>query len=61
MFYSLLNHFIANVLGIEPGILYYSGMDVHIYNNQMDMAKELITRTWHDLPKLIIKKDKDFR
>ncbi|WPK39245.1 thymidylate synthase [Pseudomonas phage Deifobo] len=57
MFYSLLNHFIANVLGIEPGILYYSGMDVHIYNNQMDMAKELITRTWHDLPKLIIKKD----
>lgn len=57
MFYGLLNKIIAKYLHIESGKLVGIGMDVHIYENQMVMAKELINRTWFDLPTLKINKD----
>lgn len=57
MGYALLNHIIAKYLKIVPGKLFYVGMDVHIYENQMDMARELVDRTWFDLPTLKINKE----
>jgi len=57
MFYGLLNIIIAKYLGIESGKLVGIGMDVHLYENQIEMAKELVDRTWFDLPRLNINKD----
>lgn len=57
MGYALLNHIFAKHLGYEPGELVYMGWDVHIYQNQMDMVKEQLTREPRPLPKLEIKKE----
>jgi len=57
MSYALLNHIFAKHLGLIPGDLIYMGHDVHIYQNQMDMVKEQLTRTPKALPTLNIKKD----
>lgn len=57
MGYALLNHLFAKHLGYEPGELVYMGWDVHIYQNQMDMVKEQLTREPRPLPTLVIKKD----
>lgn len=57
MGYAFLNHLFAKYLDLTPGELVYMGWDVHIYNNQLDMCKEQITRTPVVLPELLIKKD----
>ncbi|AZZ16426.1 thymidylate synthase [Providencia huaxiensis] len=31
--YALLTHILASICGVEPGVLVFSGADVHIYNN----------------------------
>jgi thymidylate synthase len=55
--YALLNHIFAKHLGLVPGELVYFGWDVHIYQNQMEMVKEIVEREPRALPQLIIKKD----
>lgn len=57
MSYALLNHIFAKHLGLTPGDLVYFGWDVHIYQNQIVMAKELVTRAPKSLPVINIKKD----
>ena len=57
MSYALLNHIFAKHLGLEPGELVYMGWDVHIYQNQIEMAKEQILRDPKPLPQLKINKD----
>lgn len=57
MSYALMNHIFAKHLGMAPGELVYMGWDVHIYQNQMDMVKEQLTREPKPLPTLNIKKD----
>jgi len=57
MGYALLNHIFAKHLGLTPGELVYMGWDVHIYQNQMDMVREQLTRTPRKLPTFNIKKD----
>lgn len=57
MGYALLNHIFAKYLGLTPGELVYFGWDVHIYQNQMDMVKEQLTREPKPLPTFNIKKD----
>lgn len=57
MSYALINHIFAKHLGLTPGDLVYMGWDVHIYQNQMDMVDEMLTRTPRMLPVLNIKKD----
>ena len=57
MGYALLNHLFAKLLNLEPGELVYSGADVHIYNNQIEMAEQQILRKPGTLPTLIIHKD----
>ncbi|QDJ96537.1 thymidylate synthase [Xanthomonas phage Xoo-sp13] len=57
MGYALLNHVFAKFLNLEPGELFAVGMDVHLYANQMDIARQQIDRTPYPLPKLVIHKD----
>lgn len=56
MSYALLNHVFAKLLKLEPGVLGFTGMDVHLYQNQLDMAKEQLTRSYTALPELVIRK-----
>lgn len=55
--YALINHIFAKYLGYKPGELVYFGWDVHIYQNQIEMCKEIIQRDPRPLPTLNIKKD----
>lgn len=55
--YALINHMLAKLLGLEVGELVYMAGDVHIYNNHLERAKELLNREPLPLPKLNIKKD----
>ena len=57
MSYALINHIFAKHLGLIPGELVYMGWDVHIYQNQMEMVNEMLTRTPRALPTINIKKD----
>jgi thymidylate synthase len=57
MGYAFLNHAFSKVLGLKPGKLRFEGIDAHIYNNQVDMVKEQITREPYAMPQLHIKKD----
>lgn len=57
MSYALINHIFAKHLGLIPGDLVYMGWDAHIYQNQMDMVKEMLGRTPRALPTIVIKKD----
>jgi len=57
MSYALLNHIFAKYLGFLPGETVYMGWDAHIYQNQISMAKEQLTREPKSLPQLRINKD----
>jgi thymidylate synthase len=57
MGYALLNIAFSKYLGLEPGHLVYFGNDVHIYDNQLEMAKQQILREPFELPKLELTKD----
>lgn len=57
MSYALINMMIAKLLGIKSGHLVFFGNDLHIYNNQIDIANEQITRQPLKLPTLIINKE----
>lgn len=57
MGYALLNMIFAKYLNLKPGKLFAVGMDVHLYSDQIEMAEEMVNRTWFDLPILNIKKD----
>lgn len=57
MSYAFLNVAFAKLLKLEPGELVFFGNDVHIYNNQLPMAQEQITREPRSLPTLTITKE----
>lgn len=57
MGYALLNMVFAKYLGLEPGKLVYFGNDVHLYQNQLPMAKEQVQRVPRELPKMLINKE----
>lgn len=57
MGYALLNMVFAKYLGLQPGKLVYFGNDVHIYQNQIEMAREQIQRAPRALPRLLINKE----
>ena len=60
--YAVLQSLIAHCTGLEPGMLYWSIKDAHIYVNQVDGIKEQIERyeTLEDLeaPELWLNPDK---
>ena len=55
--YALINHIFAKHLGLIPGELVYFGWDVHLYQHQMGVTRQLLERTPNPLPTLNIKKD----
>lgn len=57
MGYALLNIAFAKALSLEPGILGYMGEDVHLYSNQLNIAREQIQRIETDLPKITLNKE----
>ena len=57
MGYALLNHAFAKYLGLKPGKLCAMGNDVHLYDNQLEIAGEQVRRMPTSLPTLTINKD----
>lgn len=57
MGYALLNEVFSKYLKLTPGILGYLGEDVHLYANQIDMAKEQTLRIPSKLPTIRINKN----
>jgi thymidylate synthase len=57
--YALLTHLIAKECNLEVGDFVHTLGDAHIYKNHLSQVKEQLSRTPRDLPKLVIKTDKD--
>ena len=59
--YAVLVHMLAQVTGFKPGELVHVIADAHIYDRQIPIVKELITRPTHPAPKFYMNPDvKDF-
>jgi len=54
--YAMLTHMIAQQCDLEVGDFIWSGGDVHLYANHFEQAKQQLTRTPFELPKLVIKR-----
>ena len=54
--YALLAHMLALETGYEVGELVYSGVDVHLYSNHTEQAKEQLKREPKGFPTLIVNK-----
>jgi len=59
MGYAMLNHAFAKYLNLEPGKLLAMGTDVHLYDNQLEIAAVQVERDPFPLPKLTITKELD--
>ena len=57
--YALLTHLIAKECNLEVGDFVHTLGDAHIYKNHLSQVKEQLSRTPRELPKLVIKTDKD--
>jgi len=55
VFYALLTHMLAEVTNMVVDEFIWVSGDTHLYTNQWDAAKEILTREPHPLPKLKIK------
>lgn len=55
--YALLLLMVAQVVGMQPKELVYDTSDTHIYRNQVDQVKELLTRSPRQLPRVEINPD----
>jgi thymidylate synthase len=58
MCYGLITFLFAKAHGLEVGELLMTSIDTHLYNNGMEVYKEMIDNPkYFDLPKLVIHKD----
>lgn len=55
--YALLTMMLAQVAGLEPGELIWSGGDCHLYSNHIEQAQLQLTRQPFALPRMLIKPD----
>lgn len=57
--YAILTHMIAQCVNMSVGELVYHGMDVHLYENHIDAAKEQLERDpcKYKLPKLVLNRN----
>ena len=58
--YGLLLEIIAKAVNMIPEDLIGNLGDVHLYSNHIEQAKEQLTRSAYDLPKLVINKTDEF-
>jgi len=49
-FYALYTMILAQITGKKPGILTWSGDNVHVYSNQIEAVEELVKREPRELP-----------
>lgn len=54
--YAVLAHMLALECGYEVGELVYSGVDVHLYSNHIEQAKEQVSRETWGFPRLVVHK-----
>jgi thymidylate synthase len=54
--YAMLTHMMAQQADLQVGEFIWTGGDCHLYSNHMEQAKEQLSRTQFDFPKLIIKR-----
>ena len=59
VFYSLLTHLMAQQCELDVGEFIITFGDVHLYSDQLEMAKEILTRPIYDFPQIKINKAKD--
>lgn len=52
--YALLTHILAKLAGLEVGELWYTGVDVHIYNTHLDAVREQLKRDPTDFGQLVL-------
>ena len=57
--YGALLHMIANEVNMIPDELIVNIGDAHIYENQLELAKEQVNRSSHTLPMLELEKGID--
>ena len=55
--YALLTLMIAQVSGLETGEFIHTFGDAHLYSNHFDQAKEQLSRTPFELPKMVLNPD----
>lgn len=55
--YALLTHMIAQVTGLQVGEFIWTGGDVHLYNNHVEQAQEMLNRVPRALPTLLLNTD----
>ncbi|HWW02828.1 MAG TPA: thymidylate synthase [Candidatus Acidoferrum sp.] len=54
--YALLTHLVAQQTELQPGDFIWTGGDCHIYLNQVEGVRELLSRQPRPLPKLLLKR-----
>lgn len=59
VFYSLLTHLMAQQCDLDVGEFIITFGDVHLYSDQLEMAKEILTRPTYDFPQIKINKAED--
>lgn len=59
VFYSLLTHLMAQQCNLDVGEFIITFGDVHLYADQLEMAKEILTRPIYDFPQIKINKAND--
>lgn len=59
IFYAMLTHIMAQQCNLDVGDFIITFGDVHLYSDQLEMAKEILTRPTYPFPQIEIKKVKD--
>jgi thymidylate synthase len=57
--YALLTHMVAQQCDLEVGDFVWSGGDCHLYLNHLDQAREQLSRTPFELPRVTIQRRPD--
>ena len=59
IFYAMLTHIMAQQCDLDVGDFIITFGDVHLYSDQLEMAKEILTRPTYYFPQIKINKAKD--
>lgn len=59
IFYAMLTHIMAQQCNLGVGDFIITFGDVHLYSDQLEMAKEILARPTYPFPQIEIKKAKD--